>query len=74
MGVPSPAAPVVSASLKKTSNSVVMLLTLGPFTRARADFQPGPVRHRYGYFFIMFTWTRVEDDSRQPGSAILNPG
>ncbi len=27
-----------------------------------------------GYFFILFTWTRVEGDSSQPGSAILNPG
>ncbi len=47
--------------------------TEAPFTRARADFNPGQCATG-GYFFILFTWTRVEGDSSQPGSAILNPG
>jgi hypothetical protein len=36
-------------------------------------FSPG--QHATGgYFFILFTWTRVDDTFCQPGSAILNPG
>ena len=49
------------------------LISRGRLHEPGLIFNPGQCATG-GYFFILFTWTRVEGDSSQPGSAILNPG